>query len=204
MTAGAFIRFVTGITAVLILIWFGGLVWFVATLPRAVTDATSRTDGIVVLTGGSERLEAGLSLLSAGRSKTLLLSGVYRGTSRQALAKLSRQSPDIFKCCVELGREATNTVGNAHETAAWARRNEMTSLRLVTSAYHLPRSLVEFRRAMKDIRLIAHPVYSASVKLEGWWRWPGTAMLLAGEFNKYVVSLVRARLDSRSIKAKKG
>ncbi len=203
MIAGKFIRFVAALTAVAILVWFGGLVWFVATLPRAVTDTASRTDGIVVLTGGSERIEAGLSLLSAGRSKTLLLSGVHRGTSRQALAKLSQQSPEVFQCCVELGREATDTVGNARETAAWVKRNSMTSLRLVTSVYHLPRSLVEFRRAMKDIRLIAHPVYSASVKLDGWWRWPGTAMLLAGEFNKYVVSLFRARLDARSVRAEK-
>ncbi len=204
MTAGKYIRIVAALTAAAILVWFGGLVWFVSTLPRTVTDTASRTDGIVVLTGGSERIEAGLSLLNAGRSKTLLLSGVHRGTSRQALAKLSQQSPEVFKCCVELGREATDTVGNAHETAAWAKRNSMTSLRLVTSVYHLPRSLVEFRRAMKNIRLIAHPVYSASVKLDGWWRWPGTAMLLAGEFNKYVVSLVRARLDARAVRAKKG
>lgn len=194
MTSGRLIRWLAALTGVLIFVWSGGLVWFVTTLPRSVADATSRTDGIVVLTGGSERIEAGLSLLAQGRSKILLLSGVHRATSRNALARLSQQSPEVFKCCVVLGREAADTVGNARETAAWARKNSMTSLRLVTSAYHLPRSLVEFRRAMSHIRLVAHPVYSKSVKLEGWWRWPGTAMLLAGEFNKYFVSLARARL----------
>jgi len=191
---GKLIRTVAALTAMIIFVWCGGLVWFVTTLPRDVTDASSRTDGIVVLTGGSERIDEGLKLLADGRSKTLLLSGVHRGTSRQALAKLTRQKPALFKCCVELGREANDTVGNAHETAAWAVRNSMESLRLVTSAYHMPRSLVEFRSAMADVRLIAHPVFTNSVKLDGWWRWPGTAMLLAGEFNKYFVSLSRARL----------
>jgi uncharacterized SAM-binding protein YcdF (DUF218 family) len=192
--AGKLIRTLAALTAVIILVWSGGLVWFVTALPRDVTDSFSRTDGIVVLTGGSERIDEGLKLLADGRSKTLLLSGVHRGTSRQTLAKLTRQKPALFKCCVELGREAGDTVGNARETAAWAVRHSMESLRLVTSAYHMPRSLVEFRSAMADVRLIAHPVFTESVKLDGWWRWPGTAMLLAGEFNKYFVSLTRARL----------
>lgn len=194
MSAGKIVRFFAALTTIMLLVWSGGLIWFVTTLPRSVADASSRTDGIVVLSGGRERIHAGLELLADGRSKTLFLSGVRRGTSRRTLAELSRQSPEVFKCCVELGRQAADTVGNAQETAAWVRRNSMTSLRVVTSAYHLPRSLVEFRRVMAHIRLVAHPVYTKSVKLDGWWRWPGTAMLLAGEFNKYFVSLVRARL----------
>jgi len=199
---GRLIHFTAALAAVLIIVWAGGLVWFVTTLPRSVADPHSRTDGIVVLTGGRERIQAGLTLLAAGRSKTMLLSGVYHGTSESALARLSRQSPDIFKCCVELGREAVDTVGNAAETEAWVRRNAMTSVRLVTSAYHLPRSLVEFRRALPDTRLIAHPVYTDAVKLDGWWRWPGTALLLSGEFNKYFVSLVRARLATTQFSTK--
>ena len=180
------------------LMWTGGLVWFAGTLPLKVTDNRSRTDGIVVLTGGSERIGAGIELLAKGRARKLLISVVHHRTNEAVLADLSKQSPDLFRCCIELGRQAADTVGNALETAAWAKREAIGSLRLVTSAYHMPRSLVEFRKALPDVRLVAHPVFTKYVKLEGWWRFPGTASFLAREYNKYLVSLVRWRLiDTR-------
>ena len=178
----------------LALMWAGGLVWFASTLPLKVTDNRSRTDGIVVLTGGSERIGAGIELLAQGRARKLLISGVHHHTNEAVLADLSKQSPELFKCCIELGRQAADTVGNAVETAAWAKRETISSLRLVTSADHMPRSLVEFRKALPDVRLVAHPVFTKYVILEGWWRFPGTASFLAWEYNKYLVSLVRWRL----------
>ena len=63
-------------------------------------------------------------------------------------------------------------------------------MRLVTASYHMPRSLMEFRRVMPDVRLIAHPVFPAHVRIDAWWRWPGTASLLAGEYIKYLVAAV--------------
>lgn len=191
---GVAMRLIAGLSLGVVMLWTGGLIWFAATLPQNVADSRSRTDGIVVLTGGSARLAAGIDLLSKGRAKKLLISGVHQETSKSTLGSLSKTSPKLFECCIELGRSAADTVGNAHETAAWAKREKIKSLRLVTSTYHMPRSLVEFRQALPDVRLIAHPVFSETVKLEGWWRWPGTASLLSGEFNKYIFSLVRARL----------
>ena len=59
------------LAAVLALTWLAGLVWFASTSPReppppGSAEAERRTDAIVVLTGGSERLAAGLELLSEG------------------------------------------------------------------------------------------------------------------------------------------
>jgi len=173
--------------------WFGGMVWFTSTLPQKVQDSRSHTDGIVVLTGGSERIDAALDLLARGRARILLVSGVYQHTNERVLAELSKVTPDLFNCCVELGRAATDTVGNATETAAWVHRKSIKTLRLVTSAYHMPRSLVEFRRLLPHVRIIAHPVFTNSVKINDWWRWPGTTTFLAGEYNKYIISLVRDR-----------
>ena len=183
-----------GLAAGAVLFWFGGLVWFATTLPHKVQDTGTHTDGIVVLTGGSERINAGLDLLANGRAQIMLVSGVHHQTNQRVLAELSQSTPDLFSCCVELGKKALDTMGNASETAAWVKRKGVRTLRLVTSAYHMPRSLVEFRRALPDVRIIAHPVFSASVKIRNWWRWPGTATFLAGEFNKYAVSLFRDRL----------
>jgi uncharacterized SAM-binding protein YcdF (DUF218 family) len=173
--------------------WLGGMVWFTSTLPQKVQDTHSHTEGIVVLTGGSERIGAALDLLARGRARILLVSGVHHQTNERFLAELSKVTPDLFSCCVELGREAADTVGNAIETAAWVKRKAVKTLRLVTSAYHMPRSLVEFRRLLPHVRIIAHPVFTKSVKIEDWWRWPGTTAFLAREYNKYIVSLVRDR-----------
>ena len=180
----------------LALFWLGGFLRFVEDLQGLETPHEERmTDAIVVLTGGAERIDAGLKLLQAGQAKRMLITGVNKGTSADMLQQLRGQYPaQLFACCVSLGTAAEDTVGNAAEAAVWAQKEGYKSLRLVTGAYHLPRSLVEFRRFMPAIELVAHPVYTEHVRLADWWRNPGTARLLAGEFNKYMVSLVRARL----------
>ncbi len=175
-------------------LWLGGFLHFVGQLPLEVADPVGETDAIVVLTGGAERLDAGLALLIAGKAKRLLISGVDQATTLAALQKRSRIDPATFACCVEIGHQAADTVGNADEAARWARSAGYRSLRLVTAGYHMPRSLLHFRAAMRDIEVIANPIFPGHVKSSEWWRYPGTTRLLAVEFNKYLVSLLRVRL----------
>ncbi len=101
--------------------WTFGLFRFVAAIPERVIDATSRTDAIVVLTGGSGRLSTGLRLLSEKRADKLFVSGVYRGIDVTKLLEMSQHAPEEFNCCVEIGHSAGNTAGNAAETSAWVR-----------------------------------------------------------------------------------
>lgn len=174
--------------------WFTGLFLFAAGLPRTPPEDDRHTDAIVVLTGGSERLAAGFDLLRAHRAHKLFISGVYRGVDVQELLRLSRQAPGDLECCIVLGYAADDTEGNAAETALWVRQEGFRSLRVVTANYHMPRSLVEFRRALPDIELVAHPVAPPNVRLEHWWRWPGTASLIVGEYNKFLLAWTRALL----------
>src|SRR6185437_12246751 len=134
-------------------IWLIGLWRFAAAIPSDVTAPDQTTDAIVVLTGGSLRVEGGLRLLAEGKAKKLFISGVYRGVDVTEILHVSRQSPDSVACCVVLGHEADNTFGNARETAQWMESEGFHSLRLVTASYHMPRSLLEFARAMPDIEI---------------------------------------------------
>ena len=168
--------------------------WFTGNLERQVANTSEATDAIVVLTGGSGRLETGSTLLAEGRTRKLFVSGVDPATSGEQIRRLLRQSPERFECCVVLGREARDTVGNAVETAQWMNRESFESLRLVTGSYHMPRSLIEFRRAMPSITFVPHPVFPEHVKLDRWWEWPGTAVLIAEEYTKFLFSLMRARV----------
>lgn len=169
-------------------LWSGGLIWFAAQLPRAVPTDNTATDAIVVLTGGTGRLETGLQLLAEKRAERLFVSGVARGVDVAALLRIARRSPGDLACCIAVGYQADDTAGNARETAEWMRMQGFTSLFLVTANYHMPRSLVEFRRAMPKMKIIAYPVFPPKFKSESWWRFPGTAELLASEFNKYLIA----------------
>ncbi len=182
-----------GVALAGIALWCAGFVWFSQQIPRRVDDPRAQTDAIVVLTGGAGRLDTGLDLLARGRARKLFISGVYRGVDVAAILRLSRQAPEEIECCIELGHSAADTAGNARETARWMAAEGFRTLRLVTANYHLPRSIAEFRRVMPDVELIAHPVFLEAIHIDAWWRWPGTASLLAGEFTKYLISVMRPR-----------
>jgi uncharacterized SAM-binding protein YcdF (DUF218 family) len=171
--------------------WFVGFFWYAADVPDQLNDVTTPTDAIVVLTGGSERLDAGLSLLRLKMAHKLFVSGVYRGVDVAELLRLSRQKPEELECCVTLGHTADNTAGNAIETAAWMRAEGYRSLRLVTANYHMRRSLAEFHHAMPEALIIPHPVFPDKVKRDQWWLWPGTVHLIASEYTKYLAARLR-------------
>jgi len=172
-----------------------GFFWFATLLPTEVSDPEKRTDAIVVLTGGSDRLGVALDLLSAEKAEKLFVSGVYRGVDVRQLLDLSQHSPEDLSCCVVLGYEADNTRGNALETAAWMKEQGYHSLRLVTATYHMPRSLLELRRALPGIEIVPHPVFTETFKREEWWLWPGSSSLLITEYTKYLVALARGPFD---------
>ncbi|WP_096702736.1 YdcF family protein [Magnetospirillum sp. 15-1] len=171
--------------------WAGGLVWFAADLATRVEDGATVTDAVVVLTGGADRLEAGLALLEAGKGGKLFISGVHKGVDLPDLLRKAHMAPAQAQCCIVLGHAADDTVGNATETAAWMGREGFSSLRLVTAAYHMRRALLEFRRAMPETAIVAHPVFPDAFKRDRWWRWPGTAHLLAVEYTKYLAAVAR-------------
>jgi uncharacterized SAM-binding protein YcdF (DUF218 family) len=171
-------------------IWIVGLFQFAATIPRTLSTETLRTDAIVVLTGGRGRLSEGLDLLDKNRADKLFVSGVYRGVDVKRLLKMFRHDQESLESRVGIGN-AVNTSGNAKETALWVNENGIKSLRLVTSAYHMPRSLLEFRYALSEIRLVPHPVFTQNVKQERWWAWPGTVVLIAGEYTKFLMAWLR-------------
>lgn len=176
--------------AIVVVVWCVGFLSFASTLPAPGSD-TARTDAIVVLTGGSARLATGFDLLHQNRADKLFVSGVSSGIEPMDLAALADAETDQVACCVSVGYQAANTVGNATETAAWMRDQGYQSLRLVTADYHIRRSLVEFQRAMPTITIVIHPVAPTTVNTRRWWRDPDAGWLVVSEFNKYLVAMAR-------------
>lgn len=170
-----------------------GFLWFVETLSRQDTEYGKPVDGIAALTGGADRIGDALMVLEEGRAKRLLISGVGAQVSEKALIRAAGHA-ELFNCCVDLGREALNTVGNAIETSAWVRKHNYRSLLLVTSNYHMPRAMVELKRHLKDVLIIPHPVIAGSVPVQGWWRDPSLFRLLFTEYLKYLAAEARSRM----------
>ncbi len=179
---------------VIAVLWFGGLAWYVATSLRLRSEPSIATDAIVVLTGGRLRLETGLQLFAAGKAKKLFVSGVNQRVDRDELLRALGPAAERAPCCIALGHAADNTLGNARETASWMREEGYRSLRLVTSWYHMRRSLLEFRRAMPGIAIIAHPVFAHHLDPERWWSWHGALLLIVGEYHKYLAAWMRSVL----------
>ena len=179
-------------------LWLVGFLGFVGFIPRTVKDGETKTDAIVVLTGGGDRLAEGFRLLDAGVSPRMLITGVAQGISlQQVIAGMSSDksvapSAENLACCVTLGYEAGNTVGNAAETAQWVRDNKVGSVRLVTANYHMKRSQLEFHRALPGIAIIPHPVFPKEVQDNWWFVKPRILILLGGEYHKFVGAWGRA------------
>ena len=169
-------------------LWLTGFLMFVRQLPSVVEDDQSHTDAIVVLTGGSERMNTGFALLEQGLADRLFVSGVHKGVDKADILRASHiDAPKDLITRIELGHSADDTVGNAEETEAWVKDQHIQSLRLVTAAYHMQRSLWEFRRVMPDTIIIPNPVFPDHAKT-GYWNY---ALLLTGEYSKYTVAITR-------------
>ena len=118
----------------------------------------ARSDGIVVLTGGALRLDQAIGLLKDGRAGRLLISGVNPGTSIETLSKLTDTDKSWFDCCVDIDYAALNTIGNAAMADRWAKMRGFDELILVTSDYHMPRTLLEFERFADGPVIRPYPV----------------------------------------------
>lgn len=180
----------------LLFAFLGGFVLFaerVTRLAAAIAEPPA-ADGVVALTGGGgARISTGMELLARGKGKRLLVSGVNPQTTDEDVRQLAGGEETLFSCCVDLGRSARSTIGNAHETAAWADDHGYRSLIIVTSDFHMPRSLIELQGAMRDVKLTAYPVGPAIETGRPWWRDPGVTRRIAVEYVKFLVIFARER-----------
>lgn len=168
--------------AALLALGFGLFCLTAGTMPD---EAALRADGIVVLTGGSDRIDKAMELLAEKRANRLLISGVHPQTTEHQLQQLTGADKALFECCVDLDRTALDTRGNAEETKRWAEANGFKSLIVVTSDYHMPRALLEFARRMPDVDLKPYPVEAETGSLRLW----------LSEYAKYLLAWLRVPIE---------
>jgi uncharacterized SAM-binding protein YcdF (DUF218 family) len=199
--------------------WAVGFLWFVFQVLDYTRSAASgnaslpaKADVAVVLTGGGDRLETGLSLVASGRVDKMFVSGAGNNVR---LADIIAQSSKAKQYKVDdtkvvLGHQAENTIGNAEETLSWLQTGKYETVYLVTSGYHMPRSLLEFANlnpqkelcttgpnmqgvcgTMTQFTFVPMPVASGEFKAGQWWSDANSRALLLSEYNKYLAAHLR-------------
>ena len=143
-----------------ILFWLAGFWGFNVHIKGMDSGNDSQTDAIIVLTGGPDRINAGLDLLAAKKADYLFISGVDTRVSVEQLVSLWRPETKTLPCCIVLGHEAQNTIENATETRDWLLANHITSARLLTADYHMPRAYMIFSQQIPGVDIHPHPVHS--------------------------------------------
>ena len=174
-----------------------GFLVFVATLARQERAPEGRTDGIVALTGGAQRIGDAINLLAAGYGRRLLITGVNERTSREEITRMNPAQRQLIDCCVDLDYRARNTIGNAIETRRWMRTHHFRTVAVVTSNYHMPRTLIELAHALQDgDRFVPHPVVTDGFDADSWWHSAPAARLVASEYVKFLASWIRTRFET--------
>ncbi|MBV9736039.1 MAG: YdcF family protein [Acidisphaera sp.] len=164
--------------------WAAGFLWFVQ-VAEIAAPPPPQADGIVVLTGGADRVRTGLELLREGRAGRLLISGAARGSDLAEMAGLAGLDPRPLESRVTVGHAAASTRGNAQETAEWAHSHDLHSLIVVTASYHMPRAMAELGRVLPDTALYPAPVVPPALRA-GDSR--AVLRLLASEYTKWLAT----------------
>lgn len=172
--------------------WLCGLLLFCHFINNYQPDNSTHTDAIIVLTGGRNRITESVKLLNRNMADRLFISGVGKKISLSNIQHTQKIKTSRLRN-IDIGHKATDTESNAEEAYSWITDNHISSIRLVTSNYHMYRAMLEFKHLMPEIDIIPHPVYSDHIEKKWWTSWQ-TFSLIFKEYNKFIFKLIQYQL----------
>ena len=190
-------RLLVTLSLLLVFLWGVSFANFLRLIPIQTPSDIVKSDAIIVLTGGSRRLEVGITLLENDKAALLFVSGVNEKVTRSDILNLLDvgiilESDKLFSCCITLGYTAEDTRGNAEESLRWVRENSLSSIILVTSNYHMQRAYLEFKSQNPNLKITQYPVSNGEFRLTSWLTHSKKFVLLFLEFHKLILTNLRA------------
>ncbi len=181
---GHFLKTIIGYSLILVTtFWVIGFIVFACTAIGTKYRPLESAEAIVALTGGSDRIKEAIQLLKEEKAPRLFISGVNEKVTGYHLLK--ELEPE-WQNKIELGYQAKTTRMNAIETAKWIQKNNLSSIILVTSFYHIPRSLLEIRNVLPELKIIPYAVFPKSFEQNTKWIHTRYAWQLFLEYHKFL------------------
>ena len=156
------------------------------------TKPCQEADAIVAVSGGDTpaRVEEAVRLYQNGWAPKLIFSGAARdktGPSNAEAMRRTARAAGVPDGDIITEEYSETTKQNAEKTQDILKRNEVSSVILVTSAYHQRRAGLEFKaRVASSVTVRNHPVASDNQWSAWWWATPTGWFLAVSEFVKII------------------
>ena len=158
---------------------------------------------IVILTGGANRIKDGLKIIqdfknSKNINYKILVSGTGMGFTKSSLKKKlgPNFNSQLIQCCIDLDGISKNTFTNASETFKWANKNDIKEFILITSNYHMPRAILEFKNVMPNLKIYTYAITPKKHDIENWLSSYQTFSLVFTEYCKFIIAGLRIKFFS--------
>ena len=142
------------IFSLIILFLIYGFVIFLKKIHYNQVNFNYQTDGIAVLTGGKGRINLGLELFNKNRNLRLIISGVDKKVSDKSIIPNDLKN----KSSITIDKESESTYQNAKIINKWVSKYKLQNITIITSYYHMPRSMMLMQSLTPTINFYAYPV----------------------------------------------
>ena len=191
------LRWVIGGALAIVIVIFG-ITWFLAPdnlmncgkVPSG-SEGCEAADAIVAISGGDTkaRTQEAIDLYKNGWSRKLIFSGAALDKSGPSNAEVMRNqalTQGISARSIIIEQYSDTTEQNAAKTSDIFDYKDIHSAIIVTSAYHMKRTMMEFARKAPGVNLRAHPVRSDDQWSVWWWTTPSGWHLATSELIKII------------------
>ena len=172
------------IFSIIILILIYSFVIFFEKIQYNQSNFNYQTDGIAVLTGGKGRINLGLELFSSNRNLQLIISGVDKKVSDKSIIPEGLNN----KSNITIDKDSESTYQNAKVINKWASEYKLQNITIITSYYHMPRSMMLIQSLTPNINFYAYPVEKKIFNKVSFKENILYYSFLTEEYIKYVVS----------------
>ena len=156
---------------------------------------------IVILTGGSNRIKDGLKIINnvdifTKANLKILISGTGKGFTKKSLKEMLTLNINLklLECCIELESISKDTYSNASETYKWVKMNNINKFILITSNYHMPRAILEFKNKMPNLEIFIYPITPKNHNITNWLNSSETFSLIFIEYSKLLIASLRIKI----------
>ena len=142
------------ISSLFILLLIYGLIIFFNKIQYDQVNFNYQTDGLAVLTGGKGRIGLGLELFNKHNNLRLIISGVDKKVADKSIIPNDLKN----KSSITIDKDSKSTYQNAQIINKWASKYKLQNISIITSYYHMPRSLILIQSLSPSINFYAYPV----------------------------------------------